>query len=154
MILIRNLQLKMNQKSLLISLDKKRSVTKVAPYQFQRHQSTFCLSKTKMKPILQVRKNRILLLSFNVLSISDLFLPLKVLPISHLFLPIKVPPISHPLLPLNILPISHLLLLLNVLLISHLLPLLLDVIAIRYPNLLLLLQLLYPKTPRNVSKAQ
>ena len=30
----------------------KRSVTKLATYQFQKHQSTFCLSKTWMKPIL------------------------------------------------------------------------------------------------------
>ena len=45
------------------------------------------------------------------------------------------------LLPLNVLPISHLLLLLDVFLISH-------------PNLLLLLQLLYPKTPGNGSKAR
>ena len=41
----------------------------------------------------------------------------------------------------------------NVLLISHLL-LLLDVLPNCHPNLLLLLQLLYPKTPRNGSKAQ
>ena len=41
----------------------------------------------------------------------------------------------------------------NVLLISHLL-LLLDVLPNSHPNLLLHLQLLYPKTPRNGSKAQ
>ena len=37
--------------SLLISLEKKRFVTNVASYQFQKHQSTFCLPKTRMKPI-------------------------------------------------------------------------------------------------------
>ena len=33
--------------SLLVSLEKKRLVTKVAPYQFQKHQSTFCLTKNE-----------------------------------------------------------------------------------------------------------
>ena len=69
-----------------------------------------------------------------------LLLPLTVLPTSHLLLPIIVFPISYLLLRLNILPVSHLLLLL------------LDVVPISLPNLLLLLQLLYPKTPRNGSK--
>ena len=31
---------------------KKSLVTKVVPYQFQKNQSTFCLSKTRMEPIL------------------------------------------------------------------------------------------------------
>ena len=93
----------------------------VAPYQFQEL-STFCLPKTRMKPILQIRMNQFL------------FLPLSLLSISHLVLPLNV-------LPINVLLISHLLLLLNKLLISH-------------SNLLLHRQLLYPKTPRNRSKAR
>ena len=36
----------------VLSLQKKRSVTKVGPYQFKKHQSTFCLPKTRMKSIL------------------------------------------------------------------------------------------------------
>ena len=36
----------------IILLVKKRSVTKLAPYQFQKHQSTFFLPKTRIKPIL------------------------------------------------------------------------------------------------------
>ena len=117
-------------------------MTKVAPYQFQKHESTFCLSKTRMKPVLYISMNRILLLSLNVLPINSLFLPLNVLPISHLLLSINVLPISYLLLPLNILPISHLLLLLLV------------VLPISHPNLLLLPQLLYPKILRNGSKTQ
>ena len=31
---------------------KEEVMTEAAPYQFQKHQSTFCLPKTKMKPIL------------------------------------------------------------------------------------------------------
>ena len=73
-------------------LRKERLMTIVAPYQFQKHQSTFCLPKTKMKPILYVRMNRIVLLPLNVLPISHLLLP-----ISHLLLLLLgVLPISHP----------------------------------------------------------
>ena len=46
------MNMNMNKWSLLISLEKKRSKTKLAPYQFQKLQSTFCLPKTRMKPIL------------------------------------------------------------------------------------------------------
>ena len=75
-------------------------------------------TKTRIKPVLQVRMNRILLL------------------------------------PLNVLPINHLLLPLNVLLIGHLMLLLLDVLLIIHQNLILLLKLLYPKTPRNRIKSR
>ena len=86
-------------------------------------------------------------------SSYHLLLPLNVFPISQLLLPVNVLLISHLQLPLSALPIGHLLLPLNVLLMSHLLLLLLDLIPISPSNLLLLLQLLYPKTPRNGSKA-
>ena len=138
---------------LLISLEKQRSVTKVALYQFQKQQSIFFLPKLRMKPILQVRINRIPLLPLNIRRTSYLLLPINVLTISHLQLPINVLPISYLLLPLNVLPINHLLLPINVLSISHLLLLLLVVLPISHPNLLLLPQLLYPKTPRNGGKA-
>ena len=152
MILIQKLELMMDQQSLLVSLEMKRSVTKVATYQFQKHQSTICLPKTRMRLVLQVRMNRIMVFPLNILFISHLLLQLIVLRISQLLLPINVLSISH-LLPLNVLPISQLLLLpLNVLPIIHLLLLLLDVLQISYPNLLLLLQLLYPKTPTNGDK--
>ena len=59
-----------------------------------------------------------------------------------------------PSLQLNVLPISHLLVPLNVLSISHLLLLLLDVLQISHPIVLYLLELLYPKTPTNRSKAR
>ena len=81
-----------------------------------------------------------------------LLLPLNVLPISHLFLPINILTISHLLLPLNVLPINHLLLPFNLLSIIHLL--LLDALPISHPNLLLFLELLYPKTLRNGRKAK
>ena len=153
MILIQKLELMMDQQSLLVSLEMKRSVTKVATYQFQKHQSTICLPKTRMRLVLQVRMNRIMVFPLNILFISHLLLQLIVLRISQLLLPINVLSISHLLLPLNVLPISQLLLLpLNVLPIIHLLLLLLDVLQISYPNLLLLLQLLYPKTPTNGDK--
>ena len=83
-----------------------------------------------------------------------LLLPLNVLPISNLLLQINILQISHLLPPLSILPISHLLLTLNVLPINYLLLLSLDVLLISHRNPLLLLQLLYPKTPRNGSKAR
>ena len=54
----------------------------------------------------------------------------------------------------TVLSINYLLLPLNVLRISHLLLLLLDIHLISHPNLLIILQLLYPKTQRNVSKDQ
>ena len=38
--------------TLLIWLEKKRSVARVAPYHFQKCQSTFSLPKTRIKPIL------------------------------------------------------------------------------------------------------
>ena len=76
---------------------KERLLTIVAPYQFQKHESTFCLPKTKMKPILYVRMNWIVLLPLNVLPISHLLLPINILPISHLLLLLLgVLPISHP----------------------------------------------------------
>ena len=56
------------------------------------------------------------------------------------------------LLLLNVVPISHLLLPLTVLPVSHLLLLLLDVLSISNPNLLLLLQLLYPKHQETEAK--
>ena len=64
---------------------------------------------------------------------------LNILPISPLLLPPNLHPISQLLLPIKVLPISHLLLLL------------LDVLLISHPNLLLLPQLLYPKTPSGKS---
>ena len=76
---------------------KERLMTIVAPYQFQKHQSTFCLPKTNMKPILYVRMNWIVLLPLNTLPISHLLLPINILPISHLLLLLLgVLPISHP----------------------------------------------------------
>ena len=98
--------------------------------------------------------NQILLLPLKVLPTSYLLLPLNAFPISHLLLPLNAFPISHLSLSINALPISQLLLPLNVLPISHLLLLLLDVYRISHPNLLLLLQLLYPKTPRSGNKAR
>ena len=93
-----------------------------------------------MKPIFQVRMNQFLLLPLNVLPISHLFLPIDILTISHLLLPLSVLPINHLLLPFNLLSIIHLLLL--------------DALPISHPNLLLFLQLLYPKTLRNGRKAK
>ena len=74
--------------------------------------------------------------------------------ISHFLLPLNVFRISHLVLQLNVIPTSHLLLPLNVLSINHLLLLLLNVLPIIHPNLLLLIQLVYPKTPRNGSEAR
>ena len=70
------------------------------------------------------------------------------------FLQLRVFLISNPLLQIKVLPINHLLLPLNVLLINHLVLLLLGVPPICHLNLLLLLQLLYPKTPTNRRKAR
>ena len=93
-----------------------------------------------MKPIFQVRMSQFLLLPLNVLPISHLFLPINILTISHLLLPLNVLPINHLLLPFNLLSIIHLWLL--------------DALPISHPNLLLFLQLLYPKTLRNGRKAK
>ena len=73
-------------------------------------------------------------------------------PAFHLLLPLNILPISHLLLPLSVLPISHLLLPLKVLPISHLLLVLLDIHPISDPNLVLLLQLLYPKCQETEAK--
>ena len=98
--------------------------------------------------------NRIRLLPFDALPVMYLLFPLSELSISPLLLPINAPPLSHLLLPLNVLPINLVLVPLNELLISHLTLLLLDLLPICHPNLLLILQLLYPKTPGDRSKAQ
>ena len=90
-------------------IGKKSLVTKVVLYQFQKNQSTFCLSKTRMEPIRQVKMSRILLLPLNVLPISHLLQSINVLLITQMLLPLNVLPISHLLLPLNFLQISHLL---------------------------------------------
>ena len=123
-------------------IKKKTLVTKVAPYQFLKHQFTFCLPKWKMKAILQFRMNRVPLLPHYILPMSHLFLPINLLPISRLLLPSSVLPISHLLLRLIILPINHVLFLLP------------DVLPTSYLHILLLVWLLYPERLRNGSKTQ